>query len=204
MNQPVPQPVTVALTGASGALYGLRLVEALLDSAVPVHLMISEAGRLVLNMEHDIVLPNRASEVRAALRERFDAPTELLRVYGAKEWTAPVASGSGAPRRMVVCPCTTGTLAAIANGTSDNLIDRAADVVLKERGQLLLVPRETPFSEIHLENMLRLARMGAVIMPACPGFYHRPDRIEGLIDFLVARILDHLGVSNTLMTRWGH
>lgn len=197
------QPVTVALTGASGALYGLRLIQCLLDAGIPVYLLISEAGRLVLKMEHDIALPSRPAETHAALCERFGTPAELLRVFGPKEWTAPVASGSGAPRRMVVCPCTTGTLAAIANGTSDNLIDRAADVVLKERGRLILVPRETPFSEIHLENMLRLTRMGAVVLPANPGFYHRPGGVDGLVDFVVARVLDHLGVPHRLMQRWG-
>lgn len=196
-------PVTVALTGASGALYGLRLIECLLDAGVSVYLLISEAGRLVLKMEHDIALPSRPAETHAALCERFDAPRDRLRVFGPKEWTSPVASGSGAPKRMVVCPCTTGTLAAIANGTSDNLIDRAADVVLKERGQLILVPRETPFSEIHLENMLRLTRIGAVVLPANPGFYHRPATIDGVVDFVVARVLDHLGVEHELMERWG-
>ncbi|MBA1146851.1 UbiX family flavin prenyltransferase [Ectothiorhodospiraceae bacterium WFHF3C12] len=196
-------PVTVALTGASGALYGLRLIDCLLGAGVPVYLLISEAGRLVLKMEHDIALPSRPGDIQATLCERFGAPAERLRVFGPKEWTSPVASGSGAPKRMAVCPCTTGTLAAIANGTSDNLIDRAADVVLKERGQLILVPRETPFSEIHLENMLRLTRIGAVVLPANPGFYHRPTSIDGVVDFVVARVLDHLGVEHGLMQRWG-
>lgn len=197
-------PVTVAMTGASGAVYGLRLLECLLERGIPVHLLLSEPARLVLKMEHDIALPARPAELRTALSGRFGTDPELLRAYGPKEWTSPVASGSGAPRRMVVCPCTTGTLAAIASGVSDQLIDRAADVVLKERGRLILVPRETPLSEIHLENMLRLARMGAVVMPANPGFYHRPEGIDSLVDFMVARILDHLEIPHELMARWGH
>jgi 4-hydroxy-3-polyprenylbenzoate decarboxylase len=203
MSTSTTRPVTVAVTGASGALYGLRLVDRLLAADTPVYLMISEAGRLVLKMEHDITLPGRSAEVRETLCRRFDSDPALLRVFGPREWTSAVASGSGAPKRMVVCPCTTGTLSAIATGTSDTLIDRAADVVLKERGQLILVPREMPFSEIHLENMLRLSRMGAVIMPASPGFYHRPTDIDGLVDFVVARVLDHLGVEHRLMQRWG-
>jgi len=124
-------------------------------------------------------------------------------VCGLEQWTAPVASGSGAPASMVVCPCSTGTLSAIASGASDNLIERAADVALKERRQLILVPRESPFSAIHLENMLKLARLGVTILPAAPGFYHRPQSVDDLVDFVVARILDQLGVEQTLVKRWG-
>lgn len=116
---------------------------------------------------------------------------------------APVASGSGAPSSMVICPCSTGTLSAIACGASNNLIERAADVALKERRKLILVPRESPYSTIHLENMLALSRMGAVILPASPGFYHRPQRVEDLVDFVVARILNQLGIENALLPRWG-
>jgi 4-hydroxy-3-polyprenylbenzoate decarboxylase len=126
-----------------------------------------------------------------------------LRVFGREDWFAPVASGSNPPDAMVICPCTVGTLAAVAAGLSDNLIERAADVTLKEGRKLILVPRETPFSALHLENMLRLSRAGAVILPANPGFYHKPKRVEDLVDFVVARILDHLGVKHDLMARWG-
>jgi len=196
-------PVTLAITGASGGRYGLRLLDCLLAAGRPVYLLISEAGRLVLKMEEDLTLPARAGDMAAALGERFGAGPEQLQVFGARAWTAPVASGSGAPRHMVVCPCTTGTLGRIAAGTSDGLIERAADVVLKERGELTLVVRETPFSEIHLENMLRLARMGALILPANPGFYHRPESVAALVDFVVARILDRLGIPQTLAPRWG-
>jgi 4-hydroxy-3-polyprenylbenzoate decarboxylase len=125
-----------------------------------------------------------------------------LRVFGREEWTAPVASGSSAPRAMVVCPCTTGTLSAIACGASNNLIDRAADVVLKEGRKLILVPRETPFSAIHLENMLKLARLGVCILPPSPGFYHQPQAIDDLVDFVVARILDQLDIDHAVSRRW--
>jgi 4-hydroxy-3-polyprenylbenzoate decarboxylase len=154
-------------------------------------------------METDMRLPARAADIRAALIALYGCAADRLQVYGKEEWTAPVASGSSAPRAMVVCPCTTGTLAAIACGTSDNLIDRAADVALKEGRPLILVVRETPFSVIHLENMLALARIGATILPANPGFYHRPETVNALVDFIVARVLDHLGVNHSLGPRWG-
>ena len=127
----------------------------------------------------------------------------MLTVYGREEWFAPIASGSSVADAMVVCPCTMGTLAAIATGMSDNLIERAADVTLKEQRKLILVPRETPFSALHLENMLKLARLGALILPANPGFYHHPASVQDLVDFVVARILDHLGISHQLMQPWG-
>lgn len=196
-------PITLAWTGASGIQYGLRLLECLLHADQRVYLLISDAARVVLKMEADLSLPARAADAERALQERLQAQPGQLRVFGRAEWTSPVASGSGAPRRMVICPCTTGTLSAIAAGISDNLIERAADVVLKERGQLILVPRETPLSELHLENMLRLARMGALILPANPGFYHRPADIAQLVDFIVARILDHLDLPQELIPRWG-
>jgi len=196
-------PITLAITGASGAVYGLRLLECLLGAGVPVYLMVSEAGRLVLKMEHDLSLPARSSDMAATLARRFGAHDGQLTVFGAKAWSAPVASGSGAPRQMVICPCTTGTLGRIAAGTSEALIERAADVVLKERGQLIAVPRETPLSEIHLENMLRLTRMGAVMLPANPAFYHRPTAMNELVDFVVARVLDRLGLDQSLIPPWG-
>lgn len=196
-------PITLAWTGASGMPYGLRLLQCLLQAEQDVYLLISDAARIVIKMETDLALPARPSDIERVLSERYAAHPGQLRVFGKSEWTSPVASGSGAPRRMVVCPCTTGTLAAIATGISDNLIERAADVVLKERGKLILVLRETPLSELHLENMLRLTRMGAVMLPANPGFYHRPSGIEGLVDFIVARTLDQLDLSQQLLPRWG-
>ncbi|SEO93550.1 flavin prenyltransferase UbiX [Aquisalimonas asiatica] len=197
------QGVTLAFTGASGAQYGLRLLACLLAAERPVQLLISDPARVVIGLETDEQLPGRNREAARYLAERFGAREGQLQVLGQSEWTAACASGSGAPRRMVICPCTTGTLAALAAGTSNNLIERSADVILKERGELILVPREMPFSTIHLENMLRLSRAGATIMPPSPGFYHHPERIEDLVDFVVARILDHLEIPQDLMPRWG-
>jgi len=195
--------VAVALTGASGMAYGLRLIECLIRAGGQVQVAYSQVAQVVAKQELDLILPGRASEVQVDLSARFGAAPGQLRVYGREEWFSPLASGSGAPDAMVVCPCTMGTLAAIAGGLSDNLIERAADVALKEGRKLILVPRETPFSIIHLENMLRLARAGAVILPANPGFYHRPQTVQAVVDFIVARILDQLAVPHELMPRWG-
>ncbi|MBL8539148.1 MAG: UbiX family flavin prenyltransferase [Betaproteobacteria bacterium] len=195
--------VTLALTGASGMPYGLRLLECLLKSETRVWLLHSQVAQVVAKQEMDLALPSRPRELEAFLRERFAAPADRLRVFGREEWFAPVASGSNPPDAMVICPCTMGTLAAVAAGLADNLIERAADVALKERKTLVLVPRETPFSALHLENMLKLARAGAVILPANPGFYHRPTGIAEMIDFVVARVLDHLDIAHDLMPRWG-
>lgn len=196
-------PIALAITGASGAAYALRLLEVLLQQGERVDLMVSAPGHIVVSMETGLKLPGRPAEIQRVLSETFAAADGQLRVFGREEWTAPVASGSSAPRAMVVCPCTTGTLAGIAAGTSQNLIERAADVVLKEGRPLILVPRETPFSAIHLENMLKLARLGVVILPPNPGFYHNPASLSDLVDFVVARILDQLGIDNDLSPRWG-
>ncbi len=195
--------IALAMTGASGSRYGLRLLECLLEADIRVYLMISQAGQVVLSMEAGLEIPSRPAEAERFLNARFDAKPGQLQVFGRQQWTAPVASGTNPPDAMVVCPCTTGTLATIASGMSQDLIDRSADVALKEGRKLILVVRETPFSVIQLENMLRLARAGAVIMPANPGFYFKPTGIDDIIDFMVARILDHLGVAHTLMQRWG-
>lgn len=199
-----PGPITLAWTGASGIQYGLRLLEHLVGANQQVYLLVSDPARLVLKMEADFTLPARTSEMQVVLQEHFDAADGQITVFGSQEWTSPVASGSGAPRRMVVCPCTTATLANMAHGTGDNLITRAADVVLKERGQLIVIPRETPYTPIMLENMLSLSRAGALILPANPGFYHRPQSVEDVVDFIAARVLDHLGVPQELVARWGH
>lgn len=196
-------PVTVAITGASGAQYGLRLIEELVKAGHQVMVMVSKAAHIVIATETDYKLPAQAAQCEEALCQLMSAQAGQIKVFGKEDWMAPVASGSGAPSAMVVCPCSTGSLSAIANGASNNLIERAADVALKERRQLLLVPREAPYSEIHLEHMLKLTRMGAVILPASPGFYHRPGSVDDLIDFIVARILDHLGVEQALVKRWG-
>lgn len=197
------RPVILGMTGASGAEYGLRLLQCLLDSGWPVHLLLSKAAQIVIHMETSLRLPGRPHAIEQILVEHYRCNAGQLRVFGQDEWTAPPASGSALTHGMVVCPCTTGALAAIANGNSDNLLERAADVTLKESRKLVLVVRETPFSAIHLENMLRLARAGAVILPANPGFYYRPTTIMELVDFLVARILDQLGIPHTLLPRWG-
>lgn len=184
--------------------YGLRLLEGVLAAGCRVHLLYSQAAQIVARQEMALELPSRPAEARAALLSRLQLPGDsLLEVYGREEWFAPMASGSNPPDAMVVCPCSMGTLAAIAGGLSDNLIERAADVVLKEGRKLVLVPRETPYSVIHLENMLRLVRAGAVILPPNPGFYHHPQRVDDLVDYVVARILDQIGVPHQLIKRWG-
>jgi 4-hydroxy-3-polyprenylbenzoate decarboxylase len=196
-------PITVALTGASGAVYGLRLVEELLKAGRTVYILYSQAAQVVLQMEAGLELPARAAEAEDVLSRHFGATAGQLRVFGRQQWTAPVASGSNPPAAMVLCPCTTGTLASIAHGICDNLIDRAADVMLKEQRKLILVVRETPLSTIHLENMLALSRAGALIMPANPGFYQQAKTLEDLVNYMVARVLDHLEVPHQLMPRWG-
>jgi flavin prenyltransferase len=195
--------LALALTGASGVQYGVRLLECLVSAGVRVHLMLSRPAQVVLGLETDLSVPARPAEIARFFSGRFEAAPGQIRCYGPEQWTAPVASGSSVPAAMVVCPCSTATLSAVATGASRSLIERAADVVLKERRKLVLVVRETPFSEVHLENMLRLARMGAVIMPANPAFYHRPQTVDDLVDFMVARVLDHLEIVHELGPRWG-
>ncbi|MGI2258811.1 flavin prenyltransferase UbiX [Shewanella sp. GXUN23E] len=197
--------ISLGWTGASGAPYGLKLLECLLADGYRVYLMISSAARVVLATEEGLKLSSHPDKAREQLLARFkhNACGELV-VLGKEEWFSPPASGSAAPKQMVICPCSTGTLAAVATGMSNNLLERAADVVLKERGQLILVPREMPFNAIHLEHMLKLTQQGAVVMPASPGFYHHPQTLQDLVDFVVARILDHLGVEHRLTDRWGY
>ncbi len=198
-----PQTITLAFTGASGMPYGIRLLEVLLAQGQIVNLLYSQVAQIVAQQEMKLTLPSRAKETAAFFRQKFSVPDNQLHVFGREEWFASVASGSNPADAMVVCPCTMGTLAAVAGGLSQNLIERAADVMLKENRPLIFVPRETPFSIIHLENMLKLARSGAVILPPNPGFYHHPQSVQDLVDFVVARILDHLQVPHTLMPRWG-
>ncbi|WP_114326831.1 flavin prenyltransferase UbiX [Candidatus Colwellia aromaticivorans] len=196
--------ITLAITGASGSAYALRLLECLLAANYQVYLLCSSAGRIVLDTELDFKLPASPDAASAILIEKYQAKAEQIIVFGKEQWFSPVASGSAAPKEMVVCPCSTGTLAAISQGMSDNLIERAADVVIKERGQLILMVRETPLSTIHLTNMLSLSQQGVTIMPAAPGFYHQPQSINDLIDFMVGRVLDHLGIAQEIMPRWGY
>ena len=195
--------IVLALTGASGLPYGMRLLECLLQSGARVHLLYSQAAQIVAKQELDFTLPNRPQDAAKLLTERLGKFSGELRVFGRDDWYAPMASGSNPGDAMVICPCTMGTLAAVAAGLSDDLITRGADVMLKEKRPLILVPRESPFSTIHLENMLKLSHAGAVILPPNPGFYYQPQSVQDLVDFVVARILDHLGVEHALVKRWG-
>lgn len=195
--------ITVAITGASGAQYGLRLLEQLLHADCQISLLISQPGQVVIGMETELNLPGRSKDIERVLQEKFQAKPGQLQVHGQQHWTAGIASGSGVADAMVICPCTTGTLAAVATGQSRSLLERAADVSLKERKPLILVVRETPFSSIHLQNMLTLSQAGAIVMPANPGFYQQPETVEDLIDFMVARILDQLDIPQSLVPAWG-
>ena len=192
------RPIVVAITGASGAPYAVRLVEQLIEREQRVSLIVSDHGVRLLDTEMGI--PSVG-----ALRERVGGAAwdAVVRVYDDRDRGAAPASGSALSAGMVVCPCSMGTISAIAVGASRSLVERAADVALKERRRLILVPRESPYSAIHLENMLTLTRAGAVVLPASPGFYHRPRSVDELVDFVVARVLDHLGVEHALVPRWG-
>lgn len=195
--------ITLAMTGASGAQYGLRLLQCLLATDYKVYLLLSTAAEVVIRTETDLDLPEALEEQQVFLSDLFAADEDQLQLLAKDDWFSPVASGSSSPSSMVICPASGGTLSAVACGASNNLIERAADVALKERRQLILVPREAPYSQIHLENMLKLTKMGAMIIPASPGFYMQPQTINELIDFIVARILDQLGIAQDLMPRWG-
>ncbi len=197
------QSITLIMTGASGVQYGLRLLEELVKAKKNITLLLSRPAQIVINTETSLKIPSRAADVEVFFSELYGATPKQLKVYEREQWMAPVASGSGVADATVVCPCTTGTLSSIAMGSSKNLLERAADVALKERKKLILVVRETPLSDIHLENMLKLSRMGAVIMPANPGFYHKPESLEDIIDFMVARILEHLDIPHKIVPVWG-
>lgn len=194
--------IVVGITGASGSIYGLRLIAELLAAGHQVSVLLTTAGRQVTTFETGLPLAENVQECQALLKEHF-AGSDQLKYYAINDFFAPIASGSSAPDAVVICPCSMGTAGRIAAGLSDNLLERVADVALKEQRQLLLVPRETPFNQIHLENLLRLSRGGAQILPAMPGFYHQPQRLEDLVDFVVGKVLDSLGVSHQLFKRWG-
>ncbi len=197
--------ITLAITGASGAVYALRLIECLVAANYQLYILCSSAGRIVLDTEVGLKLPASPDAATKFFNDKYQTKSnEQITVFGKEQWFSPVASGSAAPKKMVVCPCTTGAVAAISHGMSDNLIERAADVVIKERGQLILLVRETPLSSLHLKNMLSLSEQGVTIMPASPGFYHNAESIEGLVDFMVGRVLDHLGIDQNIMPRWGY
>ena len=200
--------VVLGITGASGVQYSFRLLEQLLKADCKVYLMISKAAQVVIGMETELSLPGRASEIQKFFIDKYGiydphVEKQRLEVFGEDEWTAPVASGSNHVDAMVICPCSMGALSAIACGASNNLLERAADVVLKERKKLIIVPRETPYSDIHLENMLKLSRMDVVIVDANPGFYNQPKSVDDLVDFVVAKILDQLKIEHELQPKWG-
>ena len=198
--------IVLAMTGASGAVYGLRLAEELLRAGLRLSLLTSTAGFLVLKEECGLEWAGEPEQVAGKIREYFGEKGEARfapAYFAEDDFLAPMASGSAAPDAMVVCPCTMGTTARIAAGLSGNLLERTADVMLKEGRPLLLVPRETPLSAIHLENLLKLARMGVRIVPAMPAFYHHPQSIDDQVDFVVGKVLDQLGVEHTLFQRWG-
>jgi 4-hydroxy-3-polyprenylbenzoate decarboxylase len=191
------------MTGASGIQYGLRLLDCLVKAGREIHVMLSAPARVVMGMETDLSLPARNPQAQRFLTDTLTAEPGQIRLFGEQEWTAPAASGSAPSAGMVICPCTSGTLGGVAAGTCRNLIERAAEVTLKEQRKLVLVVRETPLSVIQLENMLKLARAGACILPANPGFYHRPESVAAIVDFIVARVLDQLGVQQAIMPPWG-
>lgn len=197
------QTVTLAFTGASGMPYGLRLLEELLKAGKTVWLLYSPTAQIVAQQEMNFKLPSDVKEAQKTLCQKYQVPSERLRVFGREEWFAPLASGSNVADAMVICPASMGTVAAVAHGLSENLIERAADVCLKERRPMVIVPREAPFSTLHLENLLKLSQLGCTILPPAAGFYHHPKTVDDMIDFVVARILDQLHIPHTLMKKWG-
>ncbi|MCW8891823.1 MAG: UbiX family flavin prenyltransferase [Deltaproteobacteria bacterium] len=194
--------IVVGITGASGSIYGLRLVDELLRAEHQVAILLTNAGRQVLAFETGLALAETPQECLEQLKEYYQQAEKLIH-YGLDDFFSPVASGSSAPDAVVICPCSMGTAGRIAAGLSDNLLERVADVALKEQKKLLLVPRETPFNQIHLENLLRLSQAGAQILPAMPAFYQRPRSVEDLVNFVVGKVLDNLGVEHQLFKRWG-
>lgn len=201
-NQEYADTVTLGVTGASGSGYFLRLLSSMVQSNVKIYLLLSEAAQIVLKTEVGEDWPTEIDALNVFLIKRFNSQPGQITALTSKDWFSPVASGSSAPHKMVICPCSCGTLASIAQGLSNNLIERAADVVFKERGQLIVMPRETPFSTLHLKNMLTLSELGATVMPLAPGFYHQPTTIDELYDFMVARVMDHLKIHHKASKRW--
>lgn len=198
------EAITLAISGASGAGYATRLLQWLNEHDYYVHVLISDAARVVMATEEELQLSKAPEKQKQELVTKLGLNAELLTCWSKQNWSSPVASGSSAPKKMVICPCSISSLSAVATGASNNLIERAADVILKERGKLVLVPRETPYSLIHLKNMVTVTEAGGVVLPASPGFYHQPEDISDLVDFIVSRILDHLDIENTLSKRWGY
>lgn len=191
--------IAVGITGASGAIYGVRLVQELLKASYKVHLVMTEAAWQVFHLE----LQYDTTDREKLLNELFSDNFELLHYHSLQDFTSPIASGSYKTDGMIIIPCSMGTLSAIATGASGNLLERTADVMLKEGRKLVLVPRETPLNMIHLENMLKIAKMGGKILPAMPGFYHLPESLDDLVNFVVGKVLDCFDIEHHLFTRWG-
>jgi 4-hydroxy-3-polyprenylbenzoate decarboxylase len=192
----------VGISGASGAAYGIRLLQVMSEKGYGVDLILSPAGRTVIRQELGIGVPDEKDDAKAVLADKFDIDVSSLAIYSNSDFETPPASGSYRCAGMIIVPCSMGTLAALAQGFANNLMRRAGDVMLKEKRSLVLVPRETPLSAIHLENMLKLARVGAVILPPMPGFYQGPQSIDQMVDFIVGRILDVIGIEHRLYQRW--
>ena len=195
--------ICLAISGTSGFQYALRLLQCLLQQDCRVHLLVSDAAREVARLEADLLIPEESDQQSLFFRQETKVEAGHLFCYSKKDWLSPVASGSAKIDAMVVCPCSTGTLSAIANGSSNNLIERAATVSLKEHRRLVIVPREMPMSAIQFEHMHKLASIGVRVMPASPGFYHKPQSVDDIIDFVVARILQQLDLPQTLVPQWG-
>lgn len=196
--------IVLAITGASGSIYGIRLAEELLQGGHRLTLLMSRTGTEVLKYECGIDFGGDEATAAAKMREYFQADADRFCHYSVDNLFAPIASGSSAPDALVICPCSMGTLARVAAGISGTLIERTADVMLKERRPLILVPRETPLHDIHLENMLKLSRMGVRIVPAMPAFYSGPSSLNHMIDFVVGKVLDSMGIGHKLFKRWGN
>ena len=194
----------VGISGGSGAPYALRLLDLLLRADHDIKVIVSTAGEKILEIECDVKLTGSLMDKQDKLRDVLgtDRPEDAFELYDHKNVAAPISSGSFPSAGMVIAPCSMGTIGRIANGISSDLISRAADVTLKERRKLIVVPREMPLSEIHLRNMLTLTQAGGIVMPAMPGFYHKPKKISDLVDMVVSRILDHLGIDNSIFERW--
>lgn len=197
------QKIAIGITGASGSIYAVRLLEELLKQEVELHLVMSDAAKVVFATELDLTIPQDLTASKEFFYKKFNTDSQKLKIYDAKDWFSPIASGSANINAMLIVPCSSGALSAIATGASNNLMERGADVCLKERRKLILLTRETPLNQIHLENMLKITQMGGIIMPASPGFYNNPKQIGDLIDFIVARILSQLGLEQKLVNAWG-
>lgn len=197
------QTITLAFTGASGMPYGMRLLELLLEAGKQVYLLYSQAAQIVLQQEMNVNLPASPQKAQKILCKQLNVSATQLYVFGKQEWFAPIASGNAVADAMVICPASMGTVAAVAHGFSENLLQRAADVCIKEKRPLIIVPREAPLSALHLENLLKLAKLGCTILPPAAGFYHHPKSVEDMVDFVVARILDQLRIEHRLVKKWG-